>query len=98
MLLRRIHPSYLVVGFSCGVVAGAILAVILRLQFFGSLLWALVSVLVLVLAFMRPSVLFVMFAIFSGMILAFFRAAVEMNGQENFWNSTGRPRPRWTHL
>ena len=81
MLLRRIHPSYLVVGFSCGVVAGAILAVILRLQFFGSLLWALVSVLVLVLAFMRPSVLFVMFAIFSGMILAFFRAAVEMNGQ-----------------
>lgn len=90
MLLRKIHPSYLTVGFSCGVVAGAILAVVFRLQFFSPLLWTFVSLLFLVLAFMRPSVLFVMFAIFSGMILAFFRVAAEASGQEILGSLVGK--------
>ncbi len=50
----------------------------------------IVSGLLLIVAFMHPSILFVGFGIVAGLILAFFRVSVEVSGQSILYNLVGK--------
>lgn len=81
-LARPIHQSYFVVAFCLGVVSGTILALIFRFNFFGSPLWLAASLIVLLIAYLKPRAALFTIAILAGMILSFFRATTELAGED----------------
>ena len=65
-----------------GIVAGVILGLIFRINFFASAVWVGFVVLVLVLIYLWPRAVFVGVALIAGMILAWFRVSAELYGQD----------------
>ncbi|MBR2998687.1 ComEC/Rec2 family competence protein [Candidatus Saccharibacteria bacterium] len=82
LLGRYLHQSYHLVVFCAGVIVGTILALIFRINFFWSPVWVGSVVLVLVLIYLRPRLMFVGLALIAGMVLAFFRVANELGKEE----------------
>ena len=74
-----VHQSYFVVAMAIGIVAGVILALWLRINFFASPVWIVFAVILLAIAFLKPKLAFVVVAFLAGMVLAFYRCAAELN-------------------
>ena len=90
-LARPIHQSYFVVAFCIGIVAGTILAISLRINFFASPLWLAAVAAALVIAYLKPRAALIIIAVIAGMLLSFFRAATELAGEDyihQFYNQT----------
>lgn len=82
MRLKKIHPSYVFMGLVCGIVLGCVLATIFKIQFFSSFWWVVLAALVLLVAFLKSSVPFLVLAVVMGVILAFFRVSICGSEQE----------------
>ena len=82
LLARPIHQSYFVVALAVGIIAGTILALVFRINFFGSPLWLVFVGALLTLAYFKPKLTFVALALIAGLILAFFRATEELKGED----------------
>ena len=74
-----------------GIIVGAILAVIFRVNYFASPVWLLLVALVLIMVYLRPRLVFIGVALVAGMILMFFRVASQLIGEDyirQFWGQT----------
>ena len=90
-LTRPIHQSYFVVALCIGILAGTILALIFRINFFASPIWLTAASLALIVAYLKPRAALVIVAIIAGMLIAFFRTATELQGEDyirQFYNQT----------
>ena len=81
-LWKNWHQSWVVVMFCVGVVAGVILGLVMRVNYFGSGWWIGFVVAVLIVAYLKPQTAFVGLALVAGMVVAFFRVSVELMGAE----------------
>ena len=81
-LWSDLHQSYFVVSLAVGTIAGTILALVFRINYFASPVWILFSGLLLLWAFLKPKLAFLVIALVAGMILAFFRASNELMGED----------------
>lgn len=78
---HEVHQSYLVVFLCIGIIAGAILALVFRINYFASPVWIGFVVLILVGVYLKPKAAFVAIALIAGMILMFFRVSEELFGE-----------------
>lgn len=76
------HQSYFIVALCIGIIAGVILGIVFRINFFASAVWLGFAVLVLVLIYLFPRVVFVGVAVVVGMIMVWFRVSSELYGQD----------------
>lgn len=88
--LRTIHQSYFVVACCIGVTAGMVVGLIFRINYFASLAWCVAAGLALMLALVWPRVALVIVAAIAGMVIAFFRVALELEGAEYVSRYWGR--------
>ena len=65
-----------------GVIVGVVLALVFRVHFFASPTWMVLAICLLVFVYFEPRVMFAVLALAAGMILAFFRVADELEGEE----------------
>ena len=72
-----IHQSYFVVALAVGIVAGTILGLVLRLNYFSSPLWLATVAVALIVAYLKPRAALIIVAFIAGMLLSFFRIATE---------------------
>ena len=87
---RSIHQSYFVVAMCIGIVVGAILALVFRINYFASPIWIGFAVAIMVLAYFWPRVIFVVIALLAGMILVFVRCSSELMGGDYVRQFYGR--------
>lgn len=78
---REIHQSYFVVMLAVGIIAGTILGLVFRINYFASPWFISVSVLLLLFAYFKPWFVFTIISLIAGMILAFFRVSSELYGE-----------------
>jgi competence protein ComEC len=81
LLGRSLHQSYFVVAMCVGIVAGVVLGLVFRINFFASSAWIWFAVGLMVLAYFRPKLIFMVIALIAGMVLAFFRVSSELAGE-----------------
>ena len=79
---RFIHQSYFVVALCVGVIAGVVLGMVFRINFFASVVWVGFAAVVLILIYIFPRAVFLGVALIMGMILAWFRVSAELYGQD----------------
>lgn len=82
LLGKTLHQSYFVVMLCLGIVAGTVLGLALRINFFTSSIWLGVAIAIFVLVYLSPKLIFVGLAVVAGMILAFFRVSSELIGED----------------
>lgn len=81
-LTKPIHQSYFVVALAIGIIAGTILALVFRINFFTSPLWLAAAITSLIIAYLKPKLAFVIVALLAGFIFSFFRSATELQGED----------------
>ena len=64
-----------------GIVVGVVLGLVFRINFFASPVWIGFAVGLMVLAYFRPKLIFIVIALIAGMVLAFFRVSSELAGE-----------------
>ncbi len=82
LFTKTIHQSYFVVALALGIIAGTILALVFRINFFASPLWLVFVGALLILVYLKPKLTFIALALIAGLILAFFRATEELKGED----------------
>jgi len=82
VLWRVVHQSWLIVGLCAGIVVGVVIGLGFRVNYFASVWWICVVVGLFVLVYIRPRLLLVALIFIAGMVLAFFRVATELRGQD----------------
>lgn len=75
LLNKFLHQSWGVVSFAIGIIAGSILGLIFRINYFGSPLWILFSLILFIFMYLKPRFLTVGLCLIAGLIIAFFRVA-----------------------
>ncbi|MBR3329406.1 ComEC/Rec2 family competence protein [Candidatus Saccharibacteria bacterium] len=75
---RELHQSWVVVFLCVGIVVGMILGMVFRINFFVSPVWILGAIFLLMFAFLKPKLAFMVIALIAGMFLAFFRISAEL--------------------
>jgi len=80
--MQKLHPSYIVISFALGIIAGAILVAVIRTTFFISILWLFLALVLLFLAFLTSRKISVVPALAAGIILVFFRAGPAFISQD----------------
>ena len=80
-LLQEVHQSYAVVLMAVGIVAGIVLGLGFRLNYFASPIWIILVFLLLMIAFIRPKTVMMILAFIAGMILAFWRCAEVLSSE-----------------
>ena len=78
ILWSNLHQSYFIVAFAVGIIAGTILALVFRINYFSSPVWIAFVLLLFFVAFWKPKVAFLVIALIAGMFLAFFRVSDEL--------------------
>ena len=78
LFVKEIHQSYFVVFLSVGIIVGVVLALVFRINYFASLIWIVLSILLLLFAYLKPKFVFVVIALIAGMVLAFARTSEEL--------------------
>ena len=73
-----------------GVIAGAILGIVFRVNYFTSPLWLIVAIGMLVFVYFNPKMIFVVLAVISGTIIMFFRISGELAGENYIRELYGR--------
>ena len=81
-LFKRLHQSWMFVSLCAGIIAGTILMLVFRWNFFASPIWILFVVILFGFAFVRPNRLFLIIVFLAGIILAAFRASVDLAGED----------------
>ncbi len=81
---HALHPSYAVLVFVVGIIAGDIFTLITRQALFINTLWLIFAVLVLIATIECPKLLFMPLAFLAGFIVINYRSAPDLNGQEYF--------------
>ena len=81
-LFKDIHESWMVASFCVGVVAGMVVGLIWRVKFFDSPIWIIVCGLLLIIILFKSKLAFVLLALMSGVVLAFFRISVEFISED----------------
>ena len=64
-----------------GIIFGVVLALVFKINYFVSPWWCLLATLLFVIAYLKPRLVFVVLALVAGMMLAFFRVATELKGE-----------------
>ncbi len=77
-LWSEIHQSFFVVVGASGIIIGAILALVFRVNYFSSPVWIVLVFILFIIAFFKPKVAFLLIALVAGMIVMFFRVANEL--------------------
>ncbi len=77
-----LHQSYFLAFAALGVISGAILALIFRINFFASPIWLVAAAAALFVAYLKPRTALAIVALLSGMVLSFFRVASELKGED----------------
>ena len=72
---KTLHQSWGVVALSAGIIAGAVMGMVLRVNYFGAWWWVLLVVISLVVMYIWPRYWTIGLAFIAGMVLAFFRVA-----------------------
>lgn len=91
ILEKELHQSYFVVTMCLGIVLGVVLALIYRINFFTSIIWVVLVIILMIFLYFWPKAVFLIVALFAGMILAFFRSSYELIGEDyvrQFWGQT----------
>lgn len=78
---REIHQSYFTVALAVGIIAGTILGLGFRINYFASPWFIIFAVLLLVFAYFKPWSVFIVISFIAGSILAFFRVSSELYGE-----------------
>ncbi|MBQ6149927.1 YebC/PmpR family DNA-binding transcriptional regulator [Candidatus Saccharibacteria bacterium] len=79
IVTKTLHQSWGVVMLSVGIIVGAILGVVFRINYFASPLWVLFSILIFVFMYFKPKFLMVGLCLIAGMVLIFFRVATVLS-------------------
>ncbi len=79
-LLSEVHRSWLVVGVCVGIVMGAVLLMMMRINYLLSPVWGLVALLLFIFAYIKPRTMLVGVMVVVGMMVMFVRAASELMG------------------
>ena len=61
---------------------GVVLGLVLRINYFGSVWWCVFAIVLLVVAYVKPKLVFVVVALLVGMVLAFSRVSMELKGED----------------
>ena len=80
-LMKTLHQSYFLVAMCVGIIIGVVLGLVFRINYFASSLWILFAVVLFVIAYLKPRLVFVVLAFLAGMIIAFFKIANELQGE-----------------
>lgn len=78
---KNLHQSYFVVAICVGIIVGTILGLVFRVNFFASPIWIGFAVGLMVFVYFQPKLIFIVVALISGIILAFFRCSEELEGE-----------------
>ncbi len=89
-LLLDIHQSYFVIAAATGIISGVVIAMVFRINYFVSPLWIVFAIGLLVIAYLKPKMMFVIVALLAGMIMSFYRCAVELEGGEYIRRFSGK--------
>ncbi len=81
LLERSLHQSYFLVAMCLGVVIGVVLGLVFRINFFASPIWIGFTLILMMVAYLWPRLVFVVIALIAGMIMAFFRVSSELMGE-----------------
>ena len=73
IFFKTLHQSWGVVMLAFGVIVGAILGVVFRINYFASPIFVVVAILIFVLMYIKPKFLMVGLCFLAGMMLMFFR-------------------------
>ena len=79
--MMTLHQSYFLVAMCVGIVLGVILALVLRINYFASPLWLALVAILFIIAYLKSKLVFIVLAFVAGMMLAFFRVATELQGE-----------------
>ena len=82
-LWTNIHQSFFVVAMMVGVIIGAILAIVFRINYFALPIWLVLAMLLLIIVYFKPKLVLIILAIISGMIVVFYRVSDEL-AKENY--------------
>ncbi|MBR3256180.1 ComEC/Rec2 family competence protein [Candidatus Saccharibacteria bacterium] len=85
MRVKNYHQSWVFMLFCVGVIFGTIIALQLRISFFASYWWLAFIMVSLLIAFLKPKILFMLLALIAGMIFAFFRVSFNLLDEEYVW-------------
>lgn len=78
---ESLHQSYLIMFLCMGIIAGMILGLVFRINYFASPVWLVLVVAMFVVAYLKPKIILVVLLMVAGMILAFFRVATELSSE-----------------
>ena len=81
-LFKTLHQSYFVVAMCVGIIAGVVLALVFRINYFGSWWWLALALALLLITYFKPKLVFIVLAVLAGMLLAFFKVAEELEGEQ----------------
>ena len=77
---KLVHQSWLIVSFCIGIIFGVVVGLVFRINYFASWWWIGLVLIVLVISYLKPRVAFVGICFVMGMVLAFFRIARALDG------------------
>lgn len=77
-LWENLHQSYFVVFWCIGMIAGVVMALIFKINYFVSPWWCVLSTLLFLVTYLKPKYVFAVVAFISGMLVAFFRMSGEI--------------------
>ena len=80
-LWHNLHQSFFLIFLCIGIIIGTILALVFRINYFGSIWWCVLSILLFIITLIKPKYLFAVIAILSGLLLAFFKSSIELSGE-----------------
>lgn len=72
-LWSDLHRSYFVIWWCIGIIAGVVLGLVFKINYFTSAWWCVLAAILMLFAFIKPNYTFIIIAFLSGMIVAFFR-------------------------
>jgi len=81
-LFRHIHPSFIIVTFSAGIIAGVVLGFAFDLWMFCSPVWLAVTIILLIVNFCFSRAVFLCLALFAGIIIGAFRISIDIGDRE----------------
>lgn len=88
-MLTKVHPSYSLVLFLGGIVAGCIFTLVTRQVFITSPIWLVFAGVALILTFFRPIPAMLLLSFVAGFTAINYRASFDFAGQDYFQNLVG---------
>jgi ComEC/Rec2-related protein len=87
---KRIHRSYVLVFWSVGLIIGVASLFLIKTDIFYSWVWLLVALVMVVVAFVRTTVLMILLAVLSGLVVGAWRSSVSLESTEYVRSLVGK--------